>query len=106
MSEENNIFNEEALKKAIEEQWGKHGIHSSVFNTMLELIKSMTWIEYSWENRASHPPKPDRYLIYRKGCEKMHFEQWNGSGWASSNGDCTHYILMPPPSEKNVIKPK
>jgi hypothetical protein len=21
----------------------------------------------------------------------MHFEQWNGSGWSSSNNDCTHW---------------
>lgn len=51
----------------------------------------MIWTPYKWENIESRPPKPGSYLIYRKGCNKMHFEQWNGSGWASSNGDCTHW---------------
>lgn len=51
----------------------------------------LEWIKYDWYFESSHPPKPDRYLIYREKCGKMHFEQWNGSGWASSNGDCTHW---------------
>ena len=98
----NKVWNEQSLKEAIKEQWGEFGVHMEVFNFMLKLIESMIWTEYSWENRKSHPPKPDRYLIYRKGCNKMQFEQWNGSGWASSNGDCTHYILMPIPDKFNV----
>ena len=52
---------------------------------------TINWIEYSWENRHSHPPTGGRYLIYRAKCDKMHFEQWNGSGWSSSNNDCTHW---------------
>jgi len=51
----------------------------------------MDWIKYSWENKESHPPRAGRYLIYRAKCDKMHFEQWNGSGWSSSNNDCTHW---------------
>jgi len=55
------------------------------------LPKEFHWTIYSWENRDSHPPKVGKYLIYRAGCSKMHFEQWNGSGWSSSNRDCTHW---------------
>lgn len=51
----------------------------------------MNWTEYSWENKDSHPPYLGRYLIYRRGCDEMHFERWNGNGWASSNIDCTHW---------------
>lgn len=47
----------------------------------------MTWTEYSWENRDSHPPTAGRYLIYRIKCDKMHFEHWNGNGWSSSNNE-------------------
>lgn len=101
----NKIWNEQKLKEAIAEQWGEFGVHMDVFNSMLKLIESMTWIDYSWENRKSHPPCAGRYLIYRKGCDKMHFEQWNGSGWASSNGDCTHWLNMPKPDKFNVKKP-
>jgi methionine synthase I (cobalamin-dependent) len=51
----------------------------------------MEWIKYSWENKESRPPRAGRYLIYRAKCDKMHFEQWNGTGWSSSNNDCTHW---------------
>lgn len=54
----------------------------------------MDWIDYSWDNKKSHPPRPGRYLIYRTKCDKLHFEQWNGSGWASSNNDCTHWCVV------------
>lgn len=51
----------------------------------------LNWIKYSWEDRNSHPPTTGKCLIYRAKCDKMHFEQWNGSGWTSSNNDCTHW---------------
>lgn len=57
----------------------------------------MNWIKYSWDNKKSHPPNAGRYLIYRKKCGKMHFEQWNGNGWSSSNNDCTHWTIPEPP---------
>ena len=53
----------------------------------------MEWIEYNWADKNSHPKEARRYLIYRASCDKMHFEQWNGSGWSSSNNDCTHWCL-------------
>lgn len=51
----------------------------------------MDWTRFNKNNRDTYPKKAGKYLIYRKGCDKMHFEQWNGNGWASSNNDCTHY---------------
>ena len=89
--------------------WPKHPTEIMLF--LVLFIKSMhnvfligkrrklirDWTKYNWENKESHPPAPDRYLIYRKKCDKMHFEQWNGSGWASSNNDCTHYCLPQKP---------
>ena len=59
----------------------------------------MNWIEYNWEDASTRPPQAGRYLIYRQGCDKMHFEQWNGNGWASSNNDCTHWCLPQKPSK-------
>lgn len=61
------------------------------------ILKKIMWVEYDWNNPATHPPEYGRYLIYRKGCDKMQFEVWNGSGWASSNRDCSHWSLFDPP---------
>jgi len=38
-----------------------------------------SWIEYNFNN--SRPLVPDRYLFQRFD-GKIHFETWNGSGWA------------------------
>lgn len=51
----------------------------------------LKWVKYNFKDSNSHPPCPGRYLIYREKCDKMHFEQWNGNGWSSSNNDCTHW---------------
>lgn len=102
MSEEKKVWNEESLKEAIKEQWGKFGSHMVVFHMMLDFINSMKWTVYSWDNKASHPPCAGRYLIHRKGCDKTHFEQWNGSGWSSSNGDCTHWRKPDKPNKFNI----
>ena len=37
------------------------------------------------------PKEYGRYLVYRAGCKKMHFETWNNTGWAYNNNDITHW---------------
>lgn len=55
------------------------------------------WISYDWNNLESRPKEYGRYEVYRKGALKQHYETWNGSGWASNNGDITHYRTITPP---------
>lgn len=57
----------------------------------------MEWTKYDFGTKTSHPPESGRYLIYRVKCDKMHFEQWNGSGWASSNGQELYWCLPQKP---------
>jgi hypothetical protein len=64
----------------------------------------MNWIEYSFNNLKSRPPSPGRYLIYRQKCNKIQFEQWNGSGWSNSNNDCTHWCIPKSPKTNKIIK--
>lgn len=61
------------------------------------LTAVIKWVVYDFCKPNTHPPKAGRYLIYRSKCKKIHFEQWNGGGWSSSNKDCTHYTLIEPP---------
>ena len=61
------------------------------------LTAVIKWVVYDFYKPNTHPNKAGKYLIYRSKCKKMHFEQWNGSGWSSSNNDCTHYTLIEPP---------
>ena len=40
-----------------------------------------------------------RFLVWRKGCDKLQFETWNGTGWAYNNNDITKWALITPPVE-------
>ena len=52
---------------------------------------------YSWENPFSHPPAYGNYFVHRKD-GKVHWEIWNGSGWAYNEKVITYWakITTPP----------
>lgn len=64
---------------------------------------AFNWKNFDLSDKTTHPEKPGRYLIYREKCDKMHFEQWNGIGWASSNNDCTEYCIPNKPQRNDEI---
>lgn len=53
----------------------------------------MRWAAYP----DVRPTNYGRYLVYRAGCKKMHFETWNNTGWAYNNNDVTHWTNVEPP---------
>jgi hypothetical protein len=57
----------------------------------------LVWYDYNKNIPSTYPIKYGRYLIYREKCDKMSFETWNGTGWASSNNDCTRYCIVKNP---------
>jgi len=73
-----------------------------IFQQMV-IVKPLLWVEYDKNDRDTFPKTPGRYLIYREKCDKLHFEHYNGTGWSSSNNDCTHYAVVPKPSKKRII---
>lgn len=45
-----------------------------------------------WKNYPHNKPEEaKKYLVYRKSCEKVHFEKWNNISWAYNNNTITHY---------------
>lgn len=73
------------------------GISTRILEKFMELMGFTFWTVFDKDDRSTYPKKAGRYLIYRKGCDKMHFEQYNGTGWSSSNNDCTHYKIVKAP---------
>lgn len=53
------------------------------------------WKKYPDEK----PTEYGRYLVHRNGCNKTHFETWNGSGWAYNNKDITNWTLVKAPDD-------
>ena len=39
------------------------------------------WIDFDFDKIETRPPKYDKYFVQRKD-GKIHWETWNGSGWA------------------------
>ena len=64
---------------------------------MREVVET-DWVKYDWKNIQSRPPKPDKYFVCRKD-GKVHWETWNGSGWAYNEKSIKYYALITIPAE-------
>ena len=42
MNKKSKVFDEQALRKEIEEHWGAHGAHAEVYNDLLRRIEECT----------------------------------------------------------------
>lgn len=58
------------------------------------------WIPYDRE--TSHPTEYGKYFVRRKD-GKIHWETWNGSGWAYNGNVITHFAVIYPPDKNNTI---
>ncbi len=68
-------------------------------NAEVDLLKNQkthNWIKYSWGNPISHPPAYGNYFVHRKD-GKVHWEIWNGSGWAYNENVITHWAKITKP---------
>lgn len=54
------------------------------------------WISYDFY--TSRPPKPDVYFVCRKD-GKIHWETWNGSGWAYNHNSIKYFAEIIKPTE-------
>ena len=61
------------------------------------------WIKYSSDHsKYNHPSQYGKYFVRRK-CGKIHWETWNGSGWAYNGNVITHYAVIYPPDKNNTL---
>lgn len=71
------------------------------FIEILSLINSLpvlnSWVKYEIGNIDTYPKEYDKYFICRKD-GKVHWETWNGSGWAYNNNVIIYWA--------KIIKPK
>jgi hypothetical protein len=54
------------------------------------------WVSYDWNKPETRPPKYGKYLITRKD-GKIHWETWNGSGWAYNHNEIRFWAVIVPP---------
>lgn len=54
------------------------------------------WVAFDWNKIETHPTKYGKYLICRKD-GKIHWETWNGSGWAYNHNEIRFWAVIVPP---------
>jgi hypothetical protein len=64
---------------------------------LLESQLTQSWTKYSWGNPNSHPTEYGSYFVHRKD-GKIHWETWNGAGWAYNEKVITHWAKITKPN--------
>lgn len=56
----------------------------------------INWMACNYVTGEGMPDKYGKYLIYRKD-GKIHWETWNGSGWAYNHNEIRYWAEIKPP---------
>ncbi len=63
-----------------------------------ETFNPDTWIKYNFMDLEKRPKQSGKYFVHRKD-GKMHWETWNGSGFAYNDNSITYFRnILPPPN--------
>lgn len=54
------------------------------------------WVAFDWNKIETRPTEYGKYLICRKD-GKIHWETWNGSGWAYNHNEIRFWAVIVPP---------
>ena len=65
-------------------------------NKILHLCNVGGWVAYDWHKPETRPKAYGKYFVHRKD-GKVHWETWNGSGWAYNETVITHWQKIEPP---------
>ncbi len=63
---------------------------------LLVLYSVINWVAFDWMKIETRPTKYGKYLITRKD-GKIHWETWNGSGWAYNHNEIRYWAEIKPP---------
>jgi hypothetical protein len=63
---------------------------------LLDLFAVINWVAFDWNKIETRPTAYGKYLICRKD-GKIHWETWNGSGWAYNNNEIRFWAVIVPP---------
>lgn len=55
-----------------------------------------TWVKFDFTDKRKRPKEYGRYLVCRKD-GKIHWEIWNGTGWAYNHNEVRYFSKTTPP---------
>ncbi len=75
------------------------GVNANAFGST-----PMKWVPFDFKKTETRPTESGKYLICRKD-GKIHWETWNGSGWAYNHNEVRYWAVISPPSKHtNIFK--
>lgn len=92
------------IKKEIERLKRNGDISEYAECSLLAEVKALgnqstqNWIKYSWDDLISHPIEYGKYFVHRKD-GKVHWETWNGIGWAYNDNVITDWCKITNPTK-------
>ena len=63
---------------------------------ILRLCNVRGWVAYDWRKPETRPKAYGKYFVCRKD-GKVHWETWNGSGWAYNHNEIRFWARIEPP---------
>ena len=69
---------------------------TEAIDKLLVLSNVSYWVAFDWHKPETRPTKYGKYFVHRKD-GKMHWETWNGSGWAYNGNAITYWMEVKPP---------
>jgi hypothetical protein len=63
-----------------------------------ESFSALRWVAFDWMKIETRPTEHGKYLICRKD-GKIHWETWNGSGWAYNHNEVRFWAVITKPIE-------
>ena len=98
---------EEIYHRFVNYEWNEigEGMKVSIIKAIDEALKEgqklpihsvKNWVAFDFMKLETRPPKYGKYLITRKD-GKIHWETWNGSGWAYNHNEIRYWAEIKPP---------
>jgi len=63
---------------------------------LLDMTYTLPWKPFEYKEGGSYPKQYGKYFVRRKD-GKIHWETWNGSGWAYNGNVITHFLEISAP---------
>ena len=103
-----NIKEEGVMKKPDKEEFDFNDVFESAkfaqqmihYVDYLENRESIMWVKYDTNNKNSKPKEYGKYLVCRKD-KSLHWETFNGTGWAYNENSITYLSHIKNPMESD-----
>ena len=71
---------------------------SETLEQLLPQTAAAYWIKFNFDDVSTRPTSYGKHLVCRKD-GKIHWEAWNGSGWAYNHNSITHWAVIKSPKQ-------